>query len=137
MGEFLTGVKDKYPAQVLKGRIECEGNVISCCMKDMLLLDDTNFEKSDFITTDGLFYFSMLKKLRDKGFYSLDEVTILSNLSEGMVEQYRDRGGFETIQHQIDIINTQNFDTYCDTLYRENIILHLHEDGFNLLKEVQ
>lgn len=136
IAEFVTGAKEKYPAQLLKGRIEAEGNVISCFFKDMLLLDDTTFEQKDFISSDGLFYFSMLKQLRSKGFYSLDEVTILSNLSDEVVERYEDCGGWDTIQHQMDIINTQNFDTYIDILYRENILLKMHNDGFNLLKEI-
>ena len=121
---------------MLKGRIEAEGNVISCFFKDMLLIDDTTFEQKDFITADGLFYFSMLNQLRNKGFYSLDEVTILSNLSQDAIDKYEDMGGWDSIQHQIDIINTQNFDTYIDILYRENILLHMHSDGFNLLREV-
>ena len=66
ISEFITGVKEKYPAQLLKGRIEIEGNVISCFFKDMLLLDDTTFEQKDFVTADGLFYFSLLKNLRIK-----------------------------------------------------------------------
>lgn len=136
MAEFITGVKEKYPAALLKGRIEAEGNVISCFFKDMLLLDDTTFEQKDFITADGLFYFSMLKNLRKKGFYSLDEITILSNMNEDVIRRYEDCGGWEAIQHQIDIINVQNFDTYIDILYRENILLHMHDDGFNLLKEI-
>lgn len=121
---------------MLKGRIETEGNVISCFFKDMLLIDDTTFEQKDFVTADGLFYFSMLNQLRNKGFYSLDEVTILSNLSQDAIDKYEDMGGWDSIQHQIDIINTQNFDTYIDILYRENILLHMHSDGFNLLKEI-
>jgi len=121
---------------LLKGRIETEGNVISCFFKDMLLIDDTTFEQKDFVTADGLFYFSMLNQLRNKGFYSLDEVTILSNLSQDAIDKYEDMGGWDSIQHQIDIINTQNFDTYIDILYRENILLHMHSDGFNLLKEI-
>ena len=136
MAEFITGVKEKYPVALLKGRIEAEGNVISCFFKDMLLLDDTTFEQKDFITADGLFYFSMLKNLRKKGFYSLDEITILSNMNEDVIGRYEDCGGWEAIQHQIDIINVQNFDTYIDILYRENILLHMHDDGFNLLKEI-
>lgn len=137
MAEYISGVKEKYPSQLLKNRIEVEGNVISCFFKDMLLLDDTCFDRNDFITSDGRFYFAMLNQLRIKGFYSLDEVTILSNLPEETIEIYEDMGGWETIQHQIDIINTQNFDTYIDILYRENIILKLHDDGFNLLKEIE
>ena len=102
----------------------------------MLLLDEVALEQKDFITSDGLFYFSLLKQLRSKGFYSLDEVTILSNMSEDVIERYDACGGWETIQHQIDIINEKNFDTYIDILYRENILLHMHRDGFNLLKEI-
>ena len=102
----------------------------------MLLIDDTTFEQKDFVTADGLFYFSMLNQLRNKGFYSLDEVTILSNLSQDAIDKYEDMGGWDSIQQQIDIINTQNFDTYIDILYRENILLHMHSDGFNLLKEI-
>lgn len=120
----------------MKGRIEAEGNVVSCFFKDMLLLDETTFEQKDFISSDGLFYFSLLRQLRAKGFYSLDEVTILSNLQEDVIERYDAIGGWDTIQHQIDIINLQNFDTYIDILYRENILINMHDDGFNLLKEI-
>ena len=102
----------------------------------MLLLDEITLEQKDFITSDGLFYFSLLKQLRNKGFYSLDEVTILSNMSEDVVERYDAYGGWEAIQHQIDIINEKNFDIYIDILYRENILLHMHDDGFNLLKKI-
>ena len=136
INEFITGVKEKYPAQLLKGRVQIEGNVISCFFKDMLLLDDTIFEQKDFVTVDGLFYFSLLKNLRKKGFYSLDEVTILSNMNQEVIDKFEDKGGWDTIQHQIDIINVKNFDTYIDILYRENIMLNMHNDGFNLLKEI-
>lgn len=136
MGDFITGIKDKYPKELLNGRIEIEGNVISSFFKDMLLLDETTFSQKDFVSSDGLFYFSMLKQLRKKGFYSLDEVTILSNLKEDVVERYEELGGWDTIQHQMDIINLANFDTYIDILYRENILLNMHKDGFNLLKEI-
>lgn len=133
---FIVGVKEKYPAPLLKGRIETEGNVVSCFFKDMLLLDETSFVPENFVTQDGRFYFELVSHLRKKGFYSLDEITILSNCNEAVIEKYEALDGWDTIQHQIDIINVQNFDVYADTLYRENIILKLYDDGFNLLKEV-
>ena len=52
IAEYISGVKEKYPAQLLKNRIETEGNVVSCFFKDMLLLDDTCFERDNFITAD-------------------------------------------------------------------------------------
>ena len=136
MSEFLTGITDKYIAPLLKGRIEVEGNVISCFFKDMLFLDEVKLESKDFITSDGHFYFSLLTDLRKKGFYSLDEITILSNSKEDVIERYIEYGGWETIQHQIDIINADNFDTYIDILYRENILLNMHLDGFNLTNPI-
>ena len=136
MADFLTGITDKYIPQLLKGRIEIEGNVVSCFFKDMLLLDEVKLESKDFVTSDGHFYFSLLKHLRKKGFYTLDEVTILSNCSEDVILKFEERGGFETIQHQIDIINVQNFDTYIDILYRENILCNMHLDGFNLINPI-
>lgn len=102
----------------------------------MLLLDETTLEQEDFITADGLFYYSMLKQLRSKGFYSLDEVTILSNVNEDVIERYEACGGWDIIQHQMDIINVQNFDTYIDILYRENILINMYDDGFNLMKKI-
>ena len=102
----------------------------------MLLLDETTLEQKDFITADGLFYYSMLKQLRSKGFYSLDEVTILSNVNEDVIERYEACGGWDIIQHQMDIINVQNFDTYIDILYRENILINMYDDGFNLMKKI-
>ena len=102
----------------------------------MLLLDDLDLKKEDFITNDGRFYFGMLTQLRKKGFYSLDEVTILSNMNNEVIERYEICGGWESIQHQIDIINDKNFDTYIDILYRENIMLHMVDDGIDLLHAV-
>lgn len=120
----------------MKGRIEIEGNVISCIFKDMLLLDDLDLKKDDFITNDGRFYFGLLNQLRKKGFYSLDEITILSNMNDEVIERYEACGGWESIQHQIDIINDKNFDTYIDILYRENIMLRMCDDGIDLLHTV-
>lgn len=137
MAEFIAGVKDKYPDALLKGRIQIEGNIVSSMMADMLLIDETTFESKDFLTEDGLFYFGMLKQLRKKGFHSLDEVTILSNLSSDIIDKYEERGGWNTIQHQIDIINTKNFDTYADVLYRENILKKMYDDGFNLTSQIE
>lgn len=99
----------------------------------MLLLDDLELKKEDFITNDGRFYFGLLAQLRKKGFYSLDEITILSNMNDEVIERYEACGGWESIQHQIDIINDKNFDTYIDILYRENIMLHMYDDGIDLL----
>lgn len=137
MPSFISGVKEKYPEALLTGRFEVEGNVLGCLFKDMLRLDEVKLESENFITQDGRFYFSMLKKLRFLGYSALDEVTITSSLPENVVEEYKERDGWEPIQHQMDITNEQNYETFLDNLYRENILLNMYRDGFNLEKPIE
>ncbi len=134
---FLTGITEKFPKEILEGRMLVEGNVIACLMKDMLLLDDSNLNADFFISDDGRFYFNMLQYLRDKKFSSLDNVTIMSTLKEEAIERYQNLGGWDEIEHMINIINLDNYDTYLDTLFREDTICRLYLDGFPLTKEMK
>lgn len=134
---FLKGVTEKYPEELLEGRITVEGNVCASIFKDPLLLDENKLEPSDFLTKDGRFYFGLAKSLRKSGLVVFDEVGILSNSSENVIERFEDLGGFDTIENMTSIISLQNWDTFSDTLNRENIILKLYNNGFNLLKEVE
>lgn len=135
MDNFLSG-SEKYPKELLEGRVSVEGNVIASIYKDILLLDETELTSKDFITEDGVFYFGLAKLIRDRGFNVIDEVTILSNTTELVIDGFVDRGGWDTIQHFTDVINERNWEKYIDTLYRENIILNLHSNGFNLLNPI-
>jgi len=60
----------------------------------------------------------------------------LSNISDELLLGFNERGGWSTIQVLIDVINNKNYDTYLDILYRENILIGMFNDGFNLLKEI-
>jgi hypothetical protein len=133
---FLSGC-EKYPEELLDGRKTVEGNVIACLSKDLLLIDETSLTSRDFISEDGIFFFSLIKHIRDSGFNSLDELTILSSISDTIEIGFKERGGWDTLQNLIDIINEKNWDTYLDILYRENIILNLHNNGFNLLNPIE
>lgn len=136
MSEYLSGC-EKYPEQLLKGRKTVEGNVIACLWKDPLLIDESELESKDFVTEDGVFYFSLAKLLRENGFTSFDEITVLSNISDYIEAGFQERGGWDAIQNIIDIINDRNWETYLDILYRENIILNLFDNGFNLLQPIE
>ncbi len=110
--------------------------VIACLYTDPLLISECKLETKDFITQDGSYYYSLAKHLNGLGFNSFDEVTVLSNISETVEAGFTERGGWETIQNLIDAINIKNWDTYIDKLRRENIILSLHDNGFNLLQPI-
>lgn len=133
---FLSGVEEKYDKRLLEGRLTVEGNVIATIFADPLLIDELDLTSKDFITTDGAFYFSLAKKLRKEGYNEFDEVTILSSVSDSILSAFNERGGYATIKNLTDIISRKNADTYIDTLYRENVILSLYRDGFDLFKKV-
>ena len=135
MGNFLSGIEEKYPEMLLKGRLTIEGNVIGCFFQDPLLLDETICTPGDFVTQDGHFYFKLIKMLRDKNINEITDVDIME-LHSDIYDTYEELGGWESIEHMKEVINLKNFDTYIDVLYRENIFLHLHDDGFNLTEPI-
>lgn len=136
-GVFLSGIEKKYPEELLEKRMEIEGNVIACLWKDPLLLDEYDFTKDFFTTKDGRFYFELAKNLRSKGLNTLDEVSVLSNSTEQVVEKFNDKGGFETIEQMCSIINLNNWSSFSDQLYRENLLMRLYDSGYTLLTEVE
>lgn len=137
MGDFIAGVKEKYDSRLLEGRLTVEGNVIATIYRDPLILDECDLKSTDFITSDGVFYFSLAKQLRKAGYNVFDEVTILSSISDNIMNAFQERGGFTTIKNLTEIVDSKNADIYLDNLYRENIILGLYTDGFNLFKPVE
>ena len=136
MNEYLSGIEDKYPEVLTKGRLTIEGNVIGCFFQDPLLLDETTCIPEDFITKDGHFYFKLIKMLRKKKINEITDVDIM-DLDSEIFEEYDQLGGWDIIQNLKDKINIKNFETYIDVLYRENIFLHLYDDGFNLIEPIE
>ena len=136
IGKFISGVEEKYPKELLENRLTVEGNVIGVLFQDTLLIDECDFKSTDFITSDGVFYFSLAKQLRKAGYAVFDEVTILSTVNESIAEAFQERGGFETIKNLTDVVNIKNSEIYLDNLYRENIMIGMFNDGFNLLKTI-
>ena len=133
---FIVGVCDKYTEELLKKRVEIEGNTIGCIAGDLLLLDDSSLTSKDYITKDGRFLFSMLKGLRDRGCTIVDEVTLLTNVTDEVKEKLESIGGWKQLQSLIDICNVKNFDVFLDDLRKSNICLKLYEKGFNLLNKM-
>lgn len=137
MDNFISGVSHKYDNRLLEGRLTVEGNVIACIFSDPMYLSDYDLSTKDFITKDGVFYFSLAKYLQKAGYNTLDEVTVLSSVNSDTLEALKERGGYETIQNLVDVVNTNNANTYFDNLYRENILLHMYDDGFNLFSPIE
>lgn len=138
MSVFISGVKEKYPEELLEGRVGVEGNCVFSFWKDPNLFKEFNeIETENFLTEDARFYFSLGKQM-SKFYKVFDEVSVISFLGDNEVlsSGFNERGGYDTVFNTMEILNSNNVEQYVDILNRENILLKLHEEGFNLLKEV-
>lgn len=139
MSEFLSGVTEKYPKELLEGRLGVEGNTVFSFWKDPNLYKEyKEITTEQFLTEDARFYFSLGKQISNL-YNVFDEVSVVSFLGENeiLLNGFNERGGYDVVYNTMEMINSNNVEQYIDVLNRENILLKLHEDGFNLLNEVQ
>ena len=137
--QFISGVLEKYDGheELFEGRLTDEGNVCGCLLCDLTYYDDAGLESSDFITKHGRMLFTLGKQIRDKGFSTFDEITLVSNISEEMQNKIENEiGGWKQIQNVIDAVSIKNWDAFLDNLNRGNVILSLYKKGFNILNEI-
>lgn len=133
---WIAGVTEKYPAELLAGRLNAEASTIGLIWSDPLILDETKLKSTDFLSTDGRFYFECAKQLRSKGVVEFDEVSILSNLEKDVLDRFQDNGGWKEISHIASVVSIRNKDSILDSLSKCNVILRLYNRGFNLTKEM-
>lgn len=131
---YIKGFEDKYPKEIVGNRMSIEGSVIGLLAKDLLIFDESNLAVADFKSEEGRVFFKVLRDIRKKGYNNLDEVTVISNISDDMQEKFEECGGYEAVSNLASIVDTNNSESILDALHRENILLHLHDSGFNLLK---
>lgn len=134
---FIPGVIEKYPEELLDGRLNIEANVIGCMVGDMLLAEDTNIDSSKFITKDARLIFGILKTLREKKCAVFDEVSVLTYASEEVKERLDQIGGVNAVKNIADLVNIKNYESYLDNLLKSNIILDMHTFGFNVLSPIE
>lgn len=132
--------KKEYPKFLLEQRELIEANFIFCLWKEPDLYGEYMAELSpakDFISNDGIFYYSLGKELYDLEYQSFDEVTLYTYLegNHTLKEGFNKRGGFKTVMEIKNILNTENVDTYYDQLVKSNMLLRLHDKGFDVENE--
>ena len=133
---FITGTVDKIPEELLENRITIEGNLCGLLLRDLLRYDDVGMDitKSEMYTRDGRFLYNLGARLREKGFEKVDEVTLLSNLSEDELNRVQAMGGYRIIEHLMNILDDRNWDAVFDAVLKSNILIRLYRQGFDCLK---
>ena len=57
--QFIAGVVEKYPEELLEFRINIEANMIACIFKDPDIISESNFNATSFKTKDARFLFGI------------------------------------------------------------------------------
>ena len=138
VNEFVVGVQDKFPKEILNGSTMIEGNVCACLLQNLTYFDDTPLEPSSFLTKDGRFLYSLGKMMRDKSYVNCDEVSVLTNIvdNETLQNKLEEVGGWKSIQHLMDCVDAKNWDAYIDALNKRNILCQLSLSGYNLTDKI-
>lgn len=135
--QYISGVEQMYDARLLNGRATIEGNVCGCLLSDLTYYDDCGMQSTDFITRHGRMLFKLGQALREKGFSTFDEITLISNVSDDVMKKIdAELGGWKQIQTVVDAVSIKNWDAFADALHKANIILALSKKNFNVLEEM-
>lgn len=126
--------------RLLNTRIEQEGKVIGCLWSNPDLYDDyKDLNRECFISRDGRYYYSLGKKMAQQGYEVFDEITVETyiNNHDMLKNKFEEKGGYENIKGIIDIVNVKNVNTYIDDIFKGNIIIGLHNEGFNIFNKIK
>jgi replicative DNA helicase len=132
---------DNYPAILNENRDMIEANFIFCLWKNPDLYGD--FEREvradrDLMTDDGRFYYSLGYEMYKLGYKSFDDASIFSYVEgkETLKNGFARRGGYKTVDDIKRILNEDNVETYYDELAKVNMLMKLHDKGFNVVNEL-
>lgn len=129
----------EIPVELRKNREIIEGNFVMSLWKNPTELYDDYIINSnkDLITDDGIFYYTLGKQMVDKGIKSFDSVSIISFLKDypEIETQYKNKGGFKAVKDIINILDEKNMDVYYNELCKSNLMIELHQKGFNVLND--
>ncbi|RKJ48376.1 DNA helicase, partial [Butyricicoccus sp. 1XD8-22] len=82
------------------------------------------------------FFYTLGLNMVKKGFKSFDDASIHTYLMDNEVlkEGFNRRGGFESVNEMKAILNVENVEGYYDELIKNNAILQLHDEGYDVIK---
>ena len=133
----------KYPKELTEGRQSAEAAFIFCLYKQPDIYDDysrLNENGDETIKTeDGLFYFSLGKKMYAQGFKSFDSLSIYSFLEDKptLKKHFDELGGFNSVEELRNLVDVENMDAYYDRVVKMNTLMTLHDKGFSVLQNIE
>lgn len=127
---------ENLPSYLTKGRMSVEGVVIGCLFHDILLAKEYAITDDMFITNEGKLYFGIIRKLSSKNVSTVCDTDIRLNCSDDVVSEYKEYGGFRTIEKLKKSVDVKNFESYLDDLQKKNLYISYYKDGLDLQTKI-
>lgn len=126
---------DKYPEKLTKGRNSLEGSFVFTLWRKPELFGDYEIDEDTLKTEDGDFYYKFGKEMYRKGLKSFDNISIYTFLENKptLRKKYEKKGGYATVEELKELVDINNADSYYDEIIKMNILLSLHDKGFNVV----
>lgn len=115
-----------------------ESYVVFSMYKQPMLVDDCEFDSSDFTDKTWKFLFSIIKKMRKDKKVVIDDITtaLFVEGSDTLKKMYEKIGGWELIERGKSYVEVENFEGYCEDLLRYNLLITLIEKGYPIKQDV-
>ena len=131
---------EKLPKELTEKREVIECNFVLSLYKDITLVDDYKnvINGEDILTEDGIYYYGLIQNLRRAGYSVADNMSIYEYLEDKktLKKEFEKRGGFGSIQEITGLLTLDNLDVYYDELCKSNLLIRLHDKGFNVLQNL-
>lgn len=138
----MSDKQKEIPVELLEGRSELECCFIGCLWQDPTLFDeygDLNIKgDKDLLTEDGIFYYGLGRLLYKAGYVNFDNITVAAYLEkfEKLKDEFNKRGGYSVILEIEHLTDIRNFTTYYSEIQKSNMLIRLHQAGFNVLEHL-
>ncbi|PWT35099.1 replication protein [Limosilactobacillus reuteri] len=127
-------VKSQFYQKLLKEKSIIESQLVFSLFSDPESLLDYELSLDDFSNQTWKFYFFILKELVEKRQLKvMDSVSVtayIQSKGDSFTAAYETRGGYETIERGMEIVESDNIDSYFNELQRYKTLLKLTEYGF-------
>lgn len=131
---------NKIPSEIVGNREQLECNYIFSLWQEPGAIEEYKnvVNGKDILTEDGMFYYGILQQLNKLGYENFDSATVHTFLSDKEVlrKGYERRGGAATINEIKSLIKPENLESYHDELIKNNMLINLHLDGFNVIQDM-
>ena len=128
---------DEQLLKIEENRPMVESICLGAFLKNLTSYKEYKVSVDDFMYDKTIFFFSLGKAMSEK-YSELDQNTVLSfvNNNKETLEEYERFGGWQSIKNAMELANVNNTDAYVDDLAKNNLLMNLRLQGFNVTEDI-